>query len=149
MATYENLTEPPKGQWNNSIAVLTVLGPIVSVLAYIGLLWLSNTVLSPEDAKPVKDALGVILGLTGAATAAGGPVGLIVRSLLLTQGKIKAQLPTVPENVNAGGDVNLGNAAQPEATGFAALHGLIGNEEGDTDLYEENENIEVLTDATN
>lgn len=98
----EDVTAPIAGQFSNSIAYIlagvAILGPVVVA----GELWLSNRILPVDQAQQVNDLIMQIAKAVGGAVGLGGPVGLFARSLMLTQGKVAAQIkstePDVPGN---------------------------------------------------
>jgi hypothetical protein len=97
----EDVTEPLKGQFNTSIFYLLAGVSILGVPFIIGLLWLTNAVLPPEDAAPVKEFIFGFFTSTGQAIGAAGGIGFVLRSLLLTQGKITAQVKNAALVMNA------------------------------------------------
>lgn len=88
----EDLAEPIAGQWNNSIFKLLAGSVILAYPLYLGFIWLTNHVLPTADAESAKGVLNAIVSTLAATGVGGGTLGLIFRSLKITDGKIQKKL---------------------------------------------------------
>jgi len=111
--TGESLNTPPSTQLRSSPFQIAILSPALGVLLTIGSYWLINKLLPGADGAELKTMVATTLLGGAAAGTVGGVVGMISRSLKITDGKIK-NLTTAdpPTTVNAGGDVNMDAGAR-------------------------------------
>lgn len=138
MSGYENLSEPPASQANVSITKITVIGLPVLMVAYFAFLWAANAWLPAMDAERVKGMLDTVFPILLTVVGGGGIGSLFGRSLLLTQGKIKAQTPPQPDTVNVGSAQTV-NAERGESTAA----GFVDIElPSDADWYGDSEPLE-------
>lgn len=88
----EKLTSPISGQWNNSIVLLALGAVLLAPPVFALQLAAINALLPAADAAATKEILFTLAKSLVASIGAGAPLGLIVRSLLLTHGKVQARL---------------------------------------------------------
>lgn len=93
----EKLTSPIAGQWSNSIVLLALGAVLLAPPVFALQLAAINALLPPADALVTKEILFTLAKALVGSIGAGAPLGLIVRSLLLTRGKITVRTnPTGP-----------------------------------------------------
>jgi hypothetical protein len=112
--TTEDLHTPPASQWASSIFKMALASPILGVFIVIAAYWLCDTILPPgESTEQLKQMIagGIIGG--SFISSAGGAIGLVQRSLKLTDAKIKMQTPAeLPDSIQAG-VVNMDTVSTP------------------------------------
>ncbi len=112
----EDLTSLPSSQLKATPAVTAALSFFGAPLLAVLFSWLVDKTGGGEELK--QQVIFYLLGTGGIGTVT-GVVGMVQRGLKLTDAKIKNQTPRdLPETINAGGDVNVGDT--PENAGTAA-----------------------------
>lgn len=120
-----DLTKAPSSQLTASPTALAIISFIVAPLLAILFTYLCNLLGIDQGLKLMIQTS--LLG-TGAGGVIIGGVGIVQRGLKLTDAKIANLTPQkLPENINAGGNVQVGPNTTPAAQTGQALTGLIAD----------------------